>query len=305
MTYNELWRQIAHIYDDGEAKAITRMVYEVRFGLSPSDLFLGKDTQLSTDDQKLLEEIARRLMTGEPVQYAIGLAEFGGRTFHVEPGVLIPRAETYELCQWIVSSGLQRTFPGCPCLSAVVRCQKILDIGTGSGCIACTLAADIPDAQVTAWDISEEALRIAAENAKRIGVTVRFEQRDILNDNPSPSLPPCYPLATPLLPPCYEYDIIVSNPPYICEKEKDGMEQNVLDYEPALALFVPDDDPLLFYRAIARYGLTALKPGGRLYFEINPLYADALRDMLSMMSWHDIEIKEDQFGKQRFIKASR
>ena len=305
MTYNELWRQIAHIYDDGEAKAIARMVYEVRFGLSPSDLFLGKDTQLSTDDQKLLEEIARRLMTGEPVQYAIGLAEFGGRTFHVEPGVLIPRPETYELCQWIVSSGLQRTFPGCPCLSAVVRCQKILDIGTGSGCIACTLAADIPDAQVTAWDISEEALRIAAENAKRIGVTVRFEQRDILNDNPSPSLPPCYPLATPLLPPCYEYDIIVSNPPYICEKEKDGMEQNVLDYEPALALFVPDDDPLLFYRAIARYGLTALKPGGRLYFEINPLYADALRDMLSMMSWHDIEIKEDQFGKQRFIKASR
>ena len=294
MTYNELWRQIAHIYDDGEAKAIARMVYEVRFGLSPSDLFLGKDTQLSTDDQKLLEEIAQRLMTGEPVQYAIGLAEFGGRTFHVEPGVLIPRPETYELCQWIVSSGLQRTFPGCPCLSAVVRCQKILDIGTGSGCIACTLAADIPDAQVTAWDISEEALRIAAENAKRIGVTVRFEQRDILNDTPSPSLPPCY-----------EYDIIVSNPPYICEKEKDGMEQNVLDYEPALALFVPDDDPLLFYRAIARYGLTALKPGGRLYFEINPLYADALRDMLSMMSWHDIEIKEDQFGKQRFIKASR
>ena len=199
MTYNELWRQIAHIYDDGEAKAIARMVYEVRFGLSPSDLFLGKDTQLSTDDQKLLEEIAQRLMTGEPVQYAIGLAEFGGRTFHVEPGVLIPRPETYELCQWIVSSGLQRTFPGCPCLSAVVRCQKILDIGTGSGCIACTLAADIPDAQVTAWDISEEALRIAAENAKRIGVTVRFEQRDILNDNPSPSLPPCYPLATPLL----------------------------------------------------------------------------------------------------------
>ena len=305
MTYNELWRQIAHIYDDGEAKAIARMVYEVRFGLSPSDLFLGKDTQLSTDDQKLLEEIARRLMTGEPVQYAIGLAEFGGRTFHVEPGVLIPRPETYELCQWIVSSGRQRTFPGCPCLSAVVRSQKILDIGTGSGCIACTLAADIPDAQVTAWDISEEALRIAAENAQRIGVTVRFEQRDILNDNPSPSLPPCYPLATPLLPPCYEYDIIVSNPPYICEKEKDGMERNVLDYEPALALFVPDDDPLLFYRAIARYGLTALKPGGRLYFEINPLYADALRDMLSMMSWHDIEIKEDQFGKQRFIKASR
>ncbi len=311
MTYNELWRQLAHIYDDGEAKAIARMVYEVRFGLSPSDLFIGKDTQLSADDQKVLAEITQRLMAGEPVQYAIGLAEFGGRIFHVGPGVLIPRPETYELCQWIVSSGLQdeRTLysmeksssPVVRCKkilekssSPVVRCKKILDIGTGSGCIACTLAADMPNAQVTAWDISEEALRTAAANAESIGVTVRFEKRDILNVMP-----------TVLQLPCNEFDAIVSNPPYICEKEKDGMERNVLDYEPALALFVPDDDPLLFYRAIARYGLTGLKPGGSLYFEINPLYADALHDLLSRMSWHDIEIKEDQFGKQRFIKASK
>ena len=311
MTYNELWRQLAHIYDDGEAKAIARMVYEVRFGLSPSDLFIGKDTQLSADDQKVLAEITQRLMAGEPVQYAIGLAEFGGRIFHVGPGVLIPRPETYELCQWIVSSGLQdeRTLysmeksssPVVRCKkilekssSPVVRCKKILDIGTGSGCIACTLAADMPNAQVTAWDISEEALRTAAANAESIGVTVRFEKRDILNVMPTASQLSCN-----------EFDAIVSNPPYICEKEKDGMERNVLDYEPALALFVPDDDPLLFYRAIARYGLTGLKPGGSLYFEINPLYADALHDLLSRMSWHDIEIKEDQFGKQRFIKASK
>lgn len=311
MTYNELWRQLAHIYDDGEAKAIARMVYEVRFGLSPSDLFIGKDTQLSADDQKVLAEITQRLMAGEPVQYAIGLAEFGGRIFHVGPGVLIPRPETYELCQWIVSSGLQdeRTLysmeksssPVVRCKkilekssSPVVRCKKILDIGTGSGCIACTLAADMPNAQVTAWDISEEALRTAAANAESIGVTVRFEKRDILNVMPTASQLPCN-----------EFDAIVSNPPYICEKEKDGMERNVLDYEPALALFVPDDDPLLFYRAIACYGLTGLKPGGSLYFEINPLYADVLHDLLSRMSWHDIEIKEDQFGKQRFIKASK
>ena len=152
----------------------------------------------------------------------------------------------------------------------------------------------MPNAQVTAWDISEEALRTAAANAESIGVTVRFEKRDILNVMPTASQLPCN-----------EFDAIVSNPPYICEKEKDGMERNVLDYEPALALFVPDDDPLLFYRAIACYGLTGLKPGGSLYFEINPLYADALHDLLSRMSWHDIEIKEDQFGKQRFIKASK
>ena len=289
MTYNELWRQLAHIYDDGEAKAIARMVYEVRFGLSPSDLFIGKDTQLSTDDQKLLEEITQRLMTGEPVQYAIGLAEFGGRTFHVGPGVLIPRPETYELCQWVTER----------------HHARILDIGTGSGCIACTLAADMPGAQVTAWDISEEALRTAAANAESLGVTVRFEKRDILNVTPPSSPPPRSPLAPSSLPPRNEFDAIVSNPPYICEKEKDAMERNVLDYEPALALFVPDDDPLLFYRAIARYALIGLKPGGSLYFEINPLYADALRDLLSMMSWHDIEPKQDQFGKQRFIKATK
>ena len=278
MTYNELWRQLAHIYDDGEAKAIARMVYEVRFSLSPSDLFIGKDTQLSADDQKVLAEITQRLMAGEPVQYAIELAEFGGRIFHVGPGVLIPRPETYELCQWVTER----------------HPARILDIGTGSGCIACTLAADMPNAQVTAWDISEEALRTATANAESIGVTVRFEKRDILNVMPTASQIPCN-----------EFDAIVSNPPYICEKEKDGMERNVLDYEPALALFVPDDAPLLFYRAIARYGLTGLKPGGSLYFEINPLYADALHDLLSRMSWHDIEIKEDQFGKQRFIKASK
>lgn len=284
MTYNELWRQLTQVYDDYEAKAIARMVYEVRFGLMPSDLFIGKDTQLSTDDQKLLAEITQRLLTGEPIQYVLGEAEFGGRTFHVEPGVLIPRPETYELCQWIMEERRGKKEEG--------RNTSILDIGTGSGCIACTLAAELADAEVTAWDISDDALRIATENAKRTNVHVSFEKVDVLN--------------TSLLNrerPATGLDIIVSNPPYICNKERATMERNVLEHEPELALFVPDDDPLLFYRTIARFAAKTLNPGGALYFEINPLYVSEMQQMLSKEGFSHTEIRNDQFGKQRFTKS--
>ena len=284
MTYNELWRQLTQVYDDYEAKAIARMVYEVRFGLMPSDLFIGKDTQLSTDDQKLLAEITQRLLTGEPIQYVLGEAEFGGRTFHVEPGVLIPRPETYELCQWIMEERRGKKEEG--------RNTSILDIGTGSGCIACTLAAELADAEVTAWDISDDALRIATENAKRNNVHVSFEKVDVLN--------------TSLLNrerPATGLDIIVSNPPYICNKERATMERNVLEHEPELALFVPDDDPLLFYRTIARFAAKALNPSGALYFEINPLYVSEMQQMLSKEGFSHTEIRNDQFGKQRFTKS--
>ena len=288
MTYQELWRQLTQVYDEGEAKAIARLVYEVRFGLMTADLFIGKDTQLSTDDQKLLEEIAKRLLQQEPVQYVLGEAEFGGRTFHVEPGVLIPRPETYELCQWIIEErGKKHSAEGC---LQPKGCKKeesdILDIGTGSGCIACTLAADIPHAQVTAWDISDNALRIASENAKRTHVHVSFKKVDALN-----------------IPSTSQFDIIVSNPPYICDKERAAMERNVLEHEPELALFVPDDNPLLFYRAIARYAKQALTPDGELYFEINPLYVNEMEAMLRQEGFAHTEIREDQFGKQRFTKS--
>jgi release factor glutamine methyltransferase len=284
MTYNELWRQLTQVYDDYEAKAIARMVYEIRFGLMPSDLFIGKDTQLSTDDQKLLAEITQRLLTGEPIQYVLGEAEFGGRTFHVEPGVLIPRPETYELCQWIMEERRGKKEEG--------RNTSILDIGTGSGCIACTLAAELADAEVTAWDISDDALRIATENAKRNNVHVSFEKVDVLN--------------TSLLNrerPATGLDIIVSNPPYICNKERATIERNVLEHEPELALFVPDDDPLLFYRTIARFAAKALNPSGALYFEINPLYVSEMQQMLSEEGFSHTEIRNDQFGKQRFTKS--
>ena len=243
-----------------------------------SDICLGKDTQLSANNQKELKGIVDRLLEQEPIQYVLGQANFYGRTFMVNEHVLIPRPETEELCQWINSQDA----------SPRVR---LLDIGTGSGCIAITLAAMYPKAEVTAWDISPEALEVARENAKRTHVNVSFEQIDILH------------LPSNLL--HQTYDLIVSNPPYICNKERACMEANVLEHEPHTALFVPDDDPLLFYRAIAQYGQTALEPEGWLYFEINPLYAQPLSDMLHMMSYHDIELNLDQYGKQRMIRAKR
>ena len=289
MNYNELWRQLAQIYDEGEAKAIARMTYEERFGLTLSDIYLGKDTQLSADNQTELEEIAKRLLQGEPIQYVLGQADFCGRTFLVNEYVLIPRPETEELCQWITSQGDR------PSVShsshGVCPPVRLLDIGTGSGCIAITLAAEMPQAEVTAWDISAEALEVARENAKRANVHVSFEQVDVLNSQLS--IVNC------------QFDLIVSNPPYICNKEREAMEPNVLEHEPHTALFVPDDDPLLFYRTIALYGQTALKDGGWLYFEINPLYAKDVCNMLGSMSYDDVETKTDQYGKQRMVRAQR
>ncbi|MBO7115522.1 MAG: peptide chain release factor N(5)-glutamine methyltransferase [Prevotella sp.] len=276
MTYETLWHLLTPLYGEGEAKAIARMVYEVRYGLTFTDLCIGKDTQLSADDQAELEEIAQRLERHEPIQYVLAKAEFMGEWYDVEPGVLIPRPETEELVRWIV---LKETT------------ANILDIGTGSGCIAITLAAMYPKATVTAWDISEKALKVARTNAIRHKVNVLFQQVDILANSQQPK--------------ANSYDIIISNPPYICNKEREAMEQNVLDYEPHEALFVPDEDPLLFYRAIAEYGKKVLKPDGWLYFEINPLYAEPLRELLHSMSYHDIECKDDQYGKQRMIRARR
>ena len=277
MTYEEFWRPLTQIYEHSEAKAVAQLVYEQRFHLSLADVLCGR-----TGDEAELHQIQQRLLQGEPVQYVLGLAEFGPHIFHVEPGVLIPRPETYELCQWI-NEGARGKEQG-------AREYSSLDIGTGSGCIACTLAAALPEAEVTAWDISEEAVNIAKENAKRTNVHVSFAQADVLNLQDMNR---------------ERWNLIVSNPPYICQKERTTMEQNVLDHEPDIALFVPDDDPLLFYRTIAEYGRQSLKTEGWLYFEINPLYADDMRNMLSNMSYHNIETKEDEYGKQRMIRAQR
>ena len=282
MNYNELWHQLAPLYGDGEAKAIAQMVYELRFGLSLSDIYLGKDTQLSADDQAELQEIAERLQHNEPVQYILGVAGFCGRTFHVEPGILIPRPETEHLCRLISQSAVLPPTP------------RILDIGTGSGCIAITLALDIPGAQVTAWDISPVALRVAKDNAQRLGVDITFKEVDMLS---VPYSPPFGGVGG-------GFDLIVSNPPYICDSEADQMEANVLDHEPGLALFVPDDDPLKFYVPIMNYAQSALRAGGQLWLETNPLYEEMIEERLLELGFK-VTAHDDQFGKTRFIQAIR
>ena len=278
-TYQQFWQSLTPLYDAGEAQAIVRTVLDVEYGMTLTDIICGKVNELSSDEERNLEEIITRLQNGEPVQYVLGEADFAGRTFHVEPGVLIPRPETAELCQWIeeeVSS-----------LKADER-KQILDICTGSGCIAITLGLNIPNSEVTGWDISEDALRIAQGNVEMLKAgNVRIEYQDAL-----------------MLPKAAEAaDIIVSNPPYICEKEKADMEKNVLEHEPSIALFVPDEEPLKFYRAIAEYASSALKSEGALYFEINPIYEKETREMLEGLGFKDIETKEDAFGKKRMMKA--
>ena len=280
-TYQEFWQSLTPLYDAGEAQAIVRTVLDVEYGMTLTDIICGKVNELSSDEERNLEEIIARLQNGEPVQYVLGEADFAGRTFHVEPGVLIPRPETAELCQWIEEevSSLEADDP-----------KQILDICTGSGCIAITLGLNIPNSEVTGWDISEDALRIAQGNVEMLKAgNVRIEYQDAL-----------------MLPKAAEAaDIIVSNPPYICEKEKADMEKNVLEHEPSIALFVPDEEPLKFYRAIAEYASSALKSEGALYFEINPIYEKETREMLQSLGFKDIETKEDAFGKKRMMKAKK
>ena len=280
-TYQQFWQSLTPLYDAGEAQAIVRTVLDVEYGMTLTDIICGKVNELSSDEERNLEEIITRLQNGEPVQYVLGEADFAGRTFHVEPGVLIPRPETAELCQWIEEevSSLEADDP-----------KQILDICTGSGCIAITLGLNIPNSEVTGWDISEDALRIAQGNVEMLKAgNVRIEYQNAL-----------------MLPKTAETaDIIVSNPPYICEKEKADMEKNVLEHEPSLALFVPDEDPLKFYRAIAEYASSALKSGGALYFEINPIYEKETREMLQELDFKDIETKEDAFGKKRMMRAMK
>jgi len=282
MSYQELCQRLSNVYPQGEAQAVVRTVLDMRFGLSLTDIYTGKVNELSSEDAAELEKIMLRLEQAEPVQYVLGEAEFMNRTFHVEPGVLIPRPETEVLCRWITSDC---NHPYCA-LQPPAPLQ-ILDIGTGSGCIAVSLSLDIPNSEVTAWDISGDALLVARNNAISLGARVNFQLQDAL------SVPEN----------ARSVDIIVSNRPYICERERKEMARNVLDFEPGTALFVPDDNPLLFYRSIAEYGTEALRKGGALYFETNPLHIDAVTDMMKGLGYSLIETREDQFGKRRFTKA--
>ena len=373
MTYNQLWKRLTAIYNEREAQAIVRTVLDALFGMSLTDICLGKVTQLSADDTTRLEKIMQRLEKSEPVQYVLGAEWFAGRLFDVAPGVLIPRPETEDLVKWacdeakekekednskeergkeekevskkgeapqkeeqLLSSPLKEEEEGLrkgkdasqkeeqplssplkeekeglrkgkdasqkeeQHLSSLLKSNKevsekgeevphpsILDIGTGSGCIAITVALALPQARVTAWDISTDALAIAAGNAHRLGASVRFEHQDALSAPDDEE----------------RWDVIVSNPPYICDKERADMSDNVLSYEPELALFVPDSDPLLFYRAIARYASKALKPGGRLLFETNTAYVHEVAQAMADEGFTAIEVRNDCFGKPRMVKG--
>ena len=374
MTYNQLWKRLTAIYNEREAQAIVRTVLDALFGMSLTDICLGKVTQLSADDTTRLEKIMQRLEKSEPVQYVLGAGWFAGRLFDVAPGVLIPRPETEDLVKWacdeakekekednskeergkeekeiskkgeapqkeeqLLSSPLKEEDEGLrkgkdasqkeeQPLSSLLKEEKeglrkgedasqkeeqhlssflknnkevsekgeevphpsILDIGTGSGCIAITVALALPQARVTAWDISTDALAIAAGNAHRLGASVRFEHQDALSAPDDEE----------------RWDVIVSNPPYICDKERADMSDNVLSYEPELALFVPDSDPLLFYRAIARYASKALKPGGRLLFETNTAYVHEVAQAMANEGFTAIEVRNDCFGKPRMVKGT-
>lgn len=374
MTYNQLWKRLTAIYNEREAQAIVRTVLDALFGMSLTDICLGKVTQLSADDTTRLEKIIQRLEKSEPVQYVLGAEWFAGRLFGVAPGVLIPRPETEDLVKWAcdeakekekednskkergkeekedskkgeapkkeeqnLSSPLKEEKEGLrkeeeaskkeeQLLSSPSKEEKeglrkeeeapkkeeqlqsspfknnkevskkgeeaphpsILDIGTGSGCIAITVALTMPQACVTAWDISPDALAIAAGNAHKLGASVRFEHQDALSAPDDKE----------------RWDVIVSNPPYICDRERADMSDNVLSYEPELALFVPDSDPLLFYRAIAHYASKALKPGGRLLFETNTAYAHEVAQAMADEGFTAIEVRNDCFGKPRMVKGA-
>ena len=280
MTYQELCKSLASRYPEREAKAVIRYLLEVGYGLSMADIISGAAESIPSDE---MGKKLRRLLNGEPVQYVVGKAEFGGRIFRVTSDVLIPRPETYELCQWLEEEERGKR--------KEERDFSILDIGTGSGCIAITLALDMPQAKVEAWDISADALTVARENAQELKANVKFELVDVLSSLPAQG--------------GLGWVSIISNPPYICQKEAAEMEQHVLDHEPHQALFVPDGDPLLFYRAIANYGNKALQKNGQLYFEINPAYYQELTKMLDEMGYSEIETRKDLFGRNRMIKAKR
>lgn len=276
---------------------MTRMLLEDLFSLSFADILCGATEHLSDADTLRLQQSVARLLDSEPLQYVTGTAFFCGHPFHVAPGVLIPRPET----EWIVDTAVNLVTSSAP---------RILDIGTGSGCIAISISLALADrhCHTEAWDISEDALRIATDNAERLGAEVKFRRRDALRleeDFPAEENQGGAEVLIADNASSASWDIIVSNPPYICNREAADMHANVLRHEPHLALFVPDTDPLLFYRAIARYAMRSLRKGGWLLFECNTLYAHDTARMVSDMGFATSVVEDDCFGKPRFVKAQK
>lgn len=269
---------LAARYGDGEAQALLR---EIMFRLkqySPTDIAIHSADHPSAYIERKIREAAARICDGEPVQYVFGRASFHGLEFEVTPDVLIPRPETSQLVDLIIDRYDGRSD------------LRIVDLCTGSGCIAISLARTLPFADVVGIDISDAALEVARRNAKALRASVDFVRADVLT-RPAPD--------------AASLDVVVSNPPYVLDSEAAKMDANVVAHEPRIALFVPDADPLKFYRPISAYAMTGLKPGGTLWLEINPLCADSLAEMLRADGWESVDTLRDSFGRNRFISCTK
>lgn len=273
--YRLLKRELTPLFGSGEATAMARLIFHALKGWDATGLVVHSSDVLSPFILGRISGIEDRLKLGAPLQYILGEARFYGMTLTVDRSTLIPRPETEELVDLIVRDAEGRSD------------LRVLDVGTGSGAIAIALSRNLLFPQVEALDVSEAALKVARDNAARLHADVKFIHADIFSYVPEPD----------------SFDMIVSNPPYICEKEKSGMEPNVLDYEPHAALFVPDSDPLRFYRRIAETGRDALSDDSRIYFEINPIYAGMLVCMMKDAGYADVFLHEDISHRRRFLSA--
>jgi len=268
--------KLSPLYSKQEIESISKLIFEKVSGFSRLQTYLNQNDTISPANLAQITEIVNRLIQFEPIQYILGDTEFYGLTLKVNPSVLIPRPETEELVDWIIHDN--------PPIN-----PAILDIGTGSGCIPIALSKNLPGAEVEGWDISSEALMVARENAKINQVNIGFIYTDILNLNSTDKQ--------------QKYDIIVSNPPYVMASEQLSMPKNVIEHEPHVALFVPDTDPLIFYRTIADFAINQLKPGGKLYFEINEQFGNETTNLLSTKGFKNIIVRNDINGKVRMVRA--
>ncbi len=275
-------QSLGTLYDTSEIEALTLMTISEITELSKAMIKAFPEQEITLQQHEKLNNILTRLQTGEPIQYILGHTEFYGLTFKVNPSVLIPRPETEELVEWVLNSKVE---------SQKSKVSNILDIGTGSGCIAISLKKNFPTAQVSAIDISTEALQTAKQNAELNEVDINFIHADILNINSEIEIP--------------KSEIIISNPPYVTLHDKTQMHTNVTDFEPHTALFVPENDPLIFYKAIADFAIDNLAPKGLLFFEINESLGKETVEMLESKGFKDIELRKDMSGRDRMVRATR
>ena len=280
MTFSDLEKQfsaeLSDIYAKEEAAMLCFLSVQHRFNWTKASYLLNKQEVISDTDTTNFLDILSQLKTSKPIQYILGETDFYGRTFRVNPAVLIPRPETEELVKWVVETVSTKT-------------PSLLDIGTGSGCIAISLKIEIPDAEVVAIDISADALALAQENASLHKAVVTFIEKDVLQMHPID-------LTT-------TFDVVVSNPPYIALAEKELMKANVLANEPHVALFVPNTNPLIFYERIAALAQAKLNLGGFLFFEINELFGKEVLALLVKKGFKHVELRQDLSGKDRMVKA--